>query len=57
MDAAFQGFSQAVFSWFTGLEHVSGAWRAAEPLNAWLDRHVGPSTEPPAERYGRARRR
>jgi uncharacterized protein (TIGR02453 family) len=28
------------------LNHVAGAWRAAEPLNAWLARHVGPSTEP-----------
>jgi len=25
------------------LAHVSGAWRAAAPLNAWLDAHVGPS--------------
>ena len=25
------------------LEHVAGAWRAAAPLNAWLDEHVGPS--------------
>jgi uncharacterized protein (TIGR02453 family) len=39
------------------LEHVASTWRAAEPLNAWLDEHVGPSTEPPAERYGRGRRR
>jgi uncharacterized protein (TIGR02453 family) len=28
------------------LNHVAGAWRAAEPLNAWLAQHVGPSTEP-----------
>ena len=28
------------------LDHVAGAWRAAEPLNAWLDEHVGPSTLP-----------
>ena len=26
------------------LAHVAGAWRAAAPLNAWLDAHVGPST-------------
>jgi uncharacterized protein (TIGR02453 family) len=25
------------------LEHVASAWRAAEPLNAWLADHVGPS--------------
>ena len=28
------------------LEHVAGAWRAAEPLNAWLEEHVGPSAAP-----------
>jgi uncharacterized protein (TIGR02453 family) len=28
------------------LDHVAGAWRAAEPLNAWLAEHVGPSTLP-----------
>jgi uncharacterized protein (TIGR02453 family) len=26
------------------MEHVASAWRAAEPLNAWLDEHVGAST-------------
>lgn len=25
------------------LDHVAGSWRAAAPLNAWLDEHVGPS--------------
>ncbi len=25
------------------LAHVAGAWRAAAPLTAWLDRHVGPA--------------
>ena len=35
------------------LDHVGGAWRAAEPLNAWLDAHVGPSTLPRAPRGGR----
>jgi uncharacterized protein (TIGR02453 family) len=35
------------------LEHVGGAWRAAEPLNAWLDEHVGPSTLPREPRGGR----
>jgi hypothetical protein len=29
------------------LDHVATAWRAAEPLNAWLDEHVGPSALPP----------
>ena len=37
----------------TALEHVGGAWRAAEPLNAWLDAHVGPSTLPRETRGGR----
>ena len=35
------------------LEHVAGTWRAAEPLNAWLDAHVGPSTLPRETRGGR----
>ena len=26
------------------LEHVASAWRAAEPLNAWLAEHVGATT-------------
>jgi uncharacterized protein (TIGR02453 family) len=25
----------------TALDHVAGTWRAAAPVNAWLDRHVG----------------
>ena len=32
------------------LEHVGGTWRAAEPLNAWLEQHVGPTTAPPEQR-------
>ncbi|MGI8807747.1 MAG: DUF2461 domain-containing protein [Acidimicrobiales bacterium] len=28
-------------------ERVVDTWRAARPLNEWLARHVGPSTEPP----------
>ena len=32
------------------LEHAAGAWRAGEPLAAWLDAHVGPSTLPPPGR-------
>jgi uncharacterized protein (TIGR02453 family) len=27
------------------LEHAAGTWRAAAPLNAWLDAHVGPTAE------------
>jgi uncharacterized protein (TIGR02453 family) len=35
------------------LAHVAGCWRAAAPLNAWLDEHVGASTLPPDDRRGR----
>ena len=35
------------------LEHVGGAWRAAQPLTGWLDEHVGPSTLPREVRGGR----
>lgn len=28
-------------------DRVVDTWRSAEPLNAWLERHVGPSTLPP----------
>ena len=28
------------------LDHVAGTWRAAEPLNLWLDERVGPSELP-----------
>jgi uncharacterized protein (TIGR02453 family) len=38
----------------TALDHVAGSWRAAAPLTAWLDAHVGPSTLPPDPR-GRRR--
>jgi uncharacterized protein (TIGR02453 family) len=31
------------------LDRVVGTWRAAAPLNRWLDDHVGPSTLPPPE--------
>jgi uncharacterized protein (TIGR02453 family) len=27
---------------------ITGVWRAGRPMNDWLARHVGPSTEPPA---------
>jgi uncharacterized protein (TIGR02453 family) len=29
------------------LGHVASTWRAARPLNAWLDEHVGPTTLAP----------
>ena len=31
------------------LDKIVTAWRAAAPVNRWLDRHVGPSTEAPPE--------
>jgi hypothetical protein len=36
----------------TALGHVAGTWRAAGPVNAWLDEHVGPSTLPVESRRG-----
>jgi uncharacterized protein (TIGR02453 family) len=33
-------------------ERIVGVWRAARPMNEWLNDHVGPSTEPPHERWG-----
>jgi uncharacterized protein (TIGR02453 family) len=35
------------------LAHVAGTWRAAAPVNAWLEANVGPSTLPPAPPRGR----
>ncbi len=32
------------------LKHFSATWRAAEPLNAWLDEHVRATTEPDPRR-------
>ena len=37
------------------LEHVGGTWRAAAPVNAWLDEHVGRGTLPPPPERGRRR--
>jgi uncharacterized protein (TIGR02453 family) len=37
------------------LDHARSTWRACEPLNAWLDEHVGASALPPPAR-GRSRR-
>ena len=30
-------------------DRILDTWRAAGPMNAWLARHVGPSTEPPPD--------
>jgi hypothetical protein len=38
------------------LDHVAGIWRAAQPLNAWLDANVGPTTDTSPDRW-RSRRR
>jgi len=34
-------------------DRITATWRAAGPLNRWLDTHVGPSTEPPEDRWSR----
>ena len=34
------------------LERVCASWRAAEPMRAWLEEHVGPSSSPQG-RFGR----
>lgn len=31
------------------LERITAVWDDAKPMNAWLERHVGPSTLPPPE--------
>lgn len=33
-------------------ERITQVWEAARPINAWLNRHVGPSTLPPPEVRG-----
>jgi uncharacterized protein (TIGR02453 family) len=33
-------------------KRITDVWRAAGPMNAWLAAHVGPSTEPPPDRWG-----
>lgn len=30
---------------------ITDTWRAAAPINRWLAAHVGPSTEPPTDRW------
>jgi uncharacterized protein (TIGR02453 family) len=32
-------------------DRIVQAWEGAASLNAWLDAHVGPSTEPPPDRF------
>ena len=32
---------------------ITDAWRAGGPINEWLAAHVGPSTEPPEDRWSR----
>lgn len=34
-------------------ERIRAVWHDAGPMNAWLDAHVGPSTIPPDDRFGR----
>ncbi|MGD9795112.1 MAG: DUF2461 domain-containing protein [Acidimicrobiia bacterium] len=43
-------------SWMTtraALTKIQDLWRAAEPLNGWLDTHVGPSLEAPEDVWSR----
>jgi uncharacterized protein (TIGR02453 family) len=47
--AAMRSFDPA--AWLhtrTAAKRITDTWRAAGPVNEWLARHVGPSTEPPA---------
>jgi hypothetical protein len=34
-------------------DRILSVWRGAAPMNDWLDAHVGPSTEPPDDRWSR----
>lgn len=43
-------------AWFStpaAARRITDAWRAGRPVNDWLARHVGPSTEPPPDRWRR----
>jgi uncharacterized protein (TIGR02453 family) len=42
----------AIVETAAALQRVRASWEAAGPMNAWLERHVGPSTEPRG-RFGR----
>ncbi len=33
-------------------DRIIDAWRASDEVNAWLAKHVGPSTAPPDDRWG-----
>jgi hypothetical protein len=44
--------SFAVAKWLhtpKALERIVATWRATAPLHKWLNRNVGPSTQPPDE--------
>ena len=44
--------SFAVAKWVhtpKALDRIVAAWRATAPLHKWLNKHVGPSTQPPDE--------
>ncbi len=50
--AAMRTFAPA--RWFgttAAATRITDAWRAAGPINTWLAAHVGPSTEPPTDRW------
>jgi uncharacterized protein (TIGR02453 family) len=46
----YAGRSHAPAAWLSTracISRITKAWEGAAPLNSWLGRHVGPSTEPP----------
>ncbi|MCU1357868.1 MAG: hypothetical protein JWM89_3286, partial [Acidimicrobiales bacterium] len=50
--AALRSFEPAAWLATKGAgNRIVDTWRAATPIHAWLNEHVGPSTEPPDSRW------
>jgi len=50
--AALRSFEPAGWmSTKTAAKRITDVWRDAAPMNRWLAEHVGPSTEPPPDRW------
>jgi uncharacterized protein (TIGR02453 family) len=50
--AAMASFEPAAWmSTAAAAKRITGAWRTAAPMNRWLATHVGPTTEPPSDRW------
>lgn len=50
--ASLRSFDEAAWMHSKGAaKRLTDVWRAGQPLNDWLDEHVGPSTEPPDQRW------